>query len=117
MHFEMSSWTDVKNAAPTVVLPPVGSAGQHGSHTPVSADTIIIQELTSEAGQRNDLDSVILPTTPVGIASYHSHLLGALSVSAGTLRQYSYEILIPLLNLSAEVVVFISGHGGDGETP
>lgn len=116
MHLETSPWTDVKDAAPTVALLPVGSTEQHGPHAPVGTDTIIAQELASEAGRRSDLNSVVLPTIPVGIAPYHSHFPGTLSVSAETLRRYSYEILTSLSDSSVETVVFVNGHGGNGET-
>ncbi|WP_188854008.1 creatininase family protein [Haloarcula argentinensis] len=116
MHLETSSWTDIKDPAPTVALLPIGSTEQHGPHAPVGTDMIIAEELAKEADRRNDLDSVVLPTVPVGIAPYHSHFPGTLSVSAETLRQYVYDIVNSLSNSSVETVVLVNGHGGNGDT-
>ncbi|WP_049909683.1 creatininase family protein [Haloarcula japonica] len=116
MQLEASSWTDIRDAAPTVALLPIGSTEQHGPHAPVGTDMIIAEELANEADRRNDFDSVVLPPVPVGIAPYHGHFPGTLSVSAETLRQYVSDILNSLSDSSVEIVMFVNGHGGNGET-
>ncbi|WP_324756598.1 creatininase family protein [Haloarcula sp. GH36] len=116
MHLETSSWTDVKDAAPTVALLPVGSTEQHGPHAPVGTDTIIAREMAREADRRSDRNSMVLPTVPVGIAPYHCHFPGTLSISPETLRQYVADVLDSLSDSSVETVVLVNGHGGNGET-
>ncbi|THE64779.1 creatininase family protein [Salinadaptatus halalkaliphilus] len=116
MHLETSTWTDVEDATPTVALFPIGSTEQHGPHAPVGTDTIVARAMATEADQRSDLDSVVLPTVPVGITPYHGHFPGTLSVSAETLRRYVRDVLDSLSDSSIEIVVFVNGHGGNGGT-
>ncbi|SDJ55154.1 creatininase family protein [Natronorubrum texcoconense] len=116
MQLETSSWTDVEDAAPTTALLPVGSTEQHGPHAPVGTDTIIARAMAAEADRRCTVESAVLPTLPVGIAPYHGHFAGTLSVSSETLRRYVRDVVESLEDSSVETVVFVNGHGGNGGT-
>lgn len=105
MHLETSSWTDVKGSTPTVALLPVGSTEQHGPRAPVGTDTIIAREMAMEADRCSELDLIVLSTLPVGIAPYHGHFPGTLSVSVETLRQYVRDILNSLSELTVEMAL------------
>ncbi|AHF99546.1 creatininase [Halostagnicola larsenii XH-48] len=116
MQLETSSWTDVEDAAPTTALLPVGSTEQHGPHAPVGTDTIIARAIAETADGESTADSVVLPALPVGVAPYHGHFPGTLSVSSETLRSYVRDVLESLSASSVETVVFVNGHGGNGGT-
>ncbi len=116
MQLETSSWTAVEEQSPTTALLPVGSTEQHGPHAPVGTDTIIARAIAAEADQTGDTDSVVLPALPVGVAPYHEHFPGTLSVSPETLRSYVRDIVASLSDSSVETVVFVNGHGGNGDT-
>ncbi|UHQ98032.1 creatininase family protein (plasmid) [Natrinema zhouii] len=116
MHLETSSWTDVEDARPTVALLSVGNTEQHGLHAPVGTDTIIARAMAAKADRRSDLNSIVLPPLPVGVAPYHGHFSGTLSVSAETLRRYVRDVLDSLSDSSVETVVFVNGHGGNSGT-
>ncbi|SEW30586.1 creatininase family protein [Natrinema salifodinae] len=91
---------------------------QHGPHAPVGTDTIIARAIAADADREWDGDSVVLPALPVGIAPYHGRFPGTLSVSPETLRGYARDIVESLSDSSSsiETVVFVNGHGGNGET-
>ncbi|SFS80787.1 creatininase family protein [Halostagnicola kamekurae] len=116
MRLETSSWTEVEETAPTTALLPVGSTEQHGPHAPVGTDTIISRAMAEAADRESTADSVVLPALPVGVAPYHGHFPGTLSVSTETLASYVRDILKSLSDSSVERVVFVNGHGGNGGT-
>ncbi len=116
MELETSSWTEIEAAAPTTALIPTGSTEQHGPHAPVGTDTIIARAMAAKADRVRDDELVVLPALPVGIAPYHGRFPGTLSVSAETLRCYIFDILESVGDSTIETVVFVNGHGGNGET-
>ncbi|ELZ03532.1 creatininase family protein [Natrialba aegyptia] len=118
MHLETSSWPEIEDEAPTAALVPVGSTEQHGPHAPVGTDTIIARAIAAAADREWDGTSVVLPPIPVGIAPYHGRFPGTLSISPETLRRYARDIVDSLAKScsSIDTVVFVNGHGGNGET-
>ncbi|WP_226042782.1 creatininase family protein [Natrinema sp. DC36] len=83
--FGTCSWTGVEDVTPTVALLPVRSTEHHEPHASVGTDTIITRPMAAEVDRRSDFDSIVLPTLPVDIATYHGHFPETLSVSAETL--------------------------------
>ncbi|WP_436346851.1 creatininase family protein [Natronorubrum sp. FCH18a] len=72
--------------------------------------------MAGEADRAWDGESVVLPALPVGVAPYHDRFPGTLSVSTETLRHYAHDVVKSLSDSSVETVVFVNGHGGNGET-
>lgn len=116
MHLKTSSWTTVEAMAPSTALLPVGSTEQHGPHAPVGTDTIIARAMAREADRVCDRELLVLPALPAGVAPYHGRFPGTLSVSTETLRHYARDIVDSLGESSIETIVFVNGHGGNGET-
>lgn len=118
MELERNSWTEIESEAPTTALLPVGSTEQHGPHAPVGTDTIIARSIAAAVGRKWDGNAAVLPPLPVGVAPYHGRFPGTLSVSAETLRRYARDVVESLSDSSTsiETVVFVNGHGGNGET-
>ncbi|NUB92656.1 creatininase family protein [Haloterrigena sp. SYSU A558-1] len=116
MRLETSSWTDVDEASPTTALLPVGSTEQHGPHAPVGTDTFVARAIADAADRESDAESIVGPTIPVGIAPYHGNFPGTCSVSAETFRRYVRDVVESIADSSVETVVFVNGHGGNGET-
>ncbi|WP_137288705.1 creatininase family protein [Natronorubrum halophilum] len=116
MELERHSWTAVEDSAPTTALLPVGSTEQHGPHAPVGTDTIVARAIAAAADRTLPTETVVLPPLPVGVAPYHGPFPGTLSVSPETLRSYARDVVTSLEGTSVETVVFVNGHGGNGET-
>ncbi|WP_121741120.1 creatininase family protein [Natronorubrum halophilum] len=116
MELERNSWTAVEDSAPTTALLPVGSTEQHGPHAPVGTDTIVARAIAAAADRTLPTETVVLPPLPVGVAPYHGPFPGTLSVSPETLRSYARDVVTSLEGTSVETVVFVNGHGGNGET-
>lgn len=116
MQIKTNSWTDIREKSPKVALLPIGSTEQHGPHAPIGTDTIIARNIATEVDKYSECNTIVLPTIPVGIAPYHSHFPGTLSVSMETFRQYVHDILNSLSDSTIEIVVFVNGHGGNSET-
>jgi len=104
-----SSWTDVSDAPPEVVLLPVGSTEQHGPHAPLSTDALVAEEVAREAAETAS-DAAVLPTVPVGVSEEHRGFDGTLYVSPSTFRAYVSETL---RSAPADRAVVVNGHGGN----
>jgi len=104
-----SSWTEVRETPPGVALLPVGSTEQHGSHAPLSTDTLVAERVAEEAGNRRQ-DTAVLPAVPVGVSEEHRGFDGTLYVSPSTFRSYVAEVLG---SAPADRVVVVNGHGGN----
>ncbi|WP_323675274.1 creatininase family protein [Halorubellus sp. PRR65] len=112
-----ATWTDVREAAPTVGVVPVGSTEQHGPHAPLGTDAIAA-EAVAEAGveayeREHDAPVALAPTIPVGVAEEHRAFAGTLWVSPDTFRAYVRETAESLASHGVDAVVVVNGHGGN----
>lgn len=104
-----SSWTDVRDASPQVVLLPVGSTEQHGPHAPLSTDALVAEEVARDAAESCE-KAAVLPTVPVGVSEEHRGFDGTVYVSPSTFRAYVSETV---RSAPADRVIVVNGHGGN----
>ncbi len=109
MNLGESTWRDVRDSAPKVVLLPVGSTEQHGPHAPLSTDALVAEAVARETDDTVEA-CACLPTVPVGVSEEHSGFEGTLHVSPDTFRAYVRETL---LSAPADRAVVVNGHGGN----
>jgi len=105
-----STWTEVRDAEPSVCLLPVGSTEQHGPHAPLSTDALVAESVAAEAGDASETETAVLPTVTVGVSEEHRRFDGTLYVSPSTFRAYVHDILS---SAPSEAVVVVNGHGGN----
>jgi creatinine amidohydrolase len=83
------TWTEVDAALkdrPVAILP-VGATEAHGPHLPVSADTLIAQELARRGAAKlkeHNIPSLILPAVAFTVAELGAGFAGTLSISPET---------------------------------
>jgi creatinine amidohydrolase len=100
---------EVTRAARVAVLP-VGSFEQHGSHLPLSTDTLIAGLIARRIA--TDYDLFLLP--PITISCSHEHAgLVAVSVSATTLHAIITDVARSLQQAGIERLAIVNGHGGN----
>ncbi|MFB6194491.1 MAG: creatininase family protein [Halobaculum sp.] len=115
MELAAATWTDVRDAEPTVALVPVGSTEQHGPHAPLGTDTETARAVAAAADDRLEVASVVTPAVPVGVSAEHRAFDGTLWVDPDAFRAYVREIVTSLAASGIDRVVFVNGHGGNVE--
>ncbi|MEA1993398.1 MAG: creatininase family protein [Euryarchaeota archaeon] len=101
-------WQEAKEALKdSVVVVPVGSTEQHGPQNPLGTDHMIAERLAKE------LDTVVLPTVPIGLSKHHRFFSGTLWVSYESFKNYLMDICRALLYHGVKKVLFVNGHGGN----
>jgi creatinine amidohydrolase len=83
------TWTEVEEALKErpVAIVPVGATEAHGPHLPVSADTVIAQEMARRGAaklRQNGVTALILPPVAFTVAEMGDEFPGTLSVSEET---------------------------------
>lgn len=95
--------------SPIVVLP-VGSVEEHGSHLPLGSDTFEIDFVVERLARR--LRLLVLPTLNYGNCGSTYNFPGTISISFDALRAVVYDILSECARHGAKKVLVISGHAG-----
>jgi len=106
------TWTQIASREATVLLLPLGSCEQHGSHLPIDTDTQIAQYLCAQAAKQ-DNRILIAPSLTITASGEHAGFDGTLSIGTAALTQVLIEIV-----RSADWcngVVFVNGHGGNAD--
>lgn len=107
-----TTWTDLCEVGPRLLVVPLGSTEQHGPHLPLDTDTRIAAHLAGRlAAARPDV--FLAPAVSFGSSGEHAGFPGTLSIGTQVLTQVLIE-----LGRSADAftgVVFVNGHGGNSQ--
>lgn len=97
-----------------VVLIPVGHTEQHGYHSPLSTDTIIIEAIMQgTAGAAPEL-ATCLPAYPYGVSTHRPFLDGTFNVGGRAFEDFWGAVIDTLVARGFNRFYFNSGHGGNG---
>jgi creatinine amidohydrolase len=88
-----------------------GSIEQHGGHLPLGTDAFAALTIALRVGQR--LEAPVLPLSPVGVAPYHLHWPGSLTISPETLGSLMLDVCEGLAAAGVERVVVVNWHEGN----
>ncbi len=94
----------------TAVIP-VGSIENHGSHLVLGTDFLIPSHITETIDK--ELDTLILPAVPYGIADHHFGFPGTISLGYDGLRLVMERITDCLYRYGVRKFIFLNGHGGN----
>lgn len=92
------------------LIVPYGTVEAHGTHLPLSTDTLIIQEVVKKVGE--DIAVFVAPPVHYGVCSSTSGHPGTITISAGTLRRITADIVRDAYRKGLRNFILISGHGG-----
>lgn len=95
-----------------LVILPVGSLEEHGSHLPLGTDSLQAEEVVRRVAER--VGAVVLPPVPYGECRSTRNFPGTISVSFETVRSIAFDILTELSRNGARDVMVLSGHAGSG---
>jgi creatinine amidohydrolase len=92
------------------ILIPVGSVEEHGSHLPLSTDTIQAYEVAKSAASRIPL--FVAPPLHYGNCRSTSCHPGTISISTNTIRSFIVDIVTSCHAIGLMNFIILSGHAG-----
>lgn len=117
MKLTEATWTDVRDADPTLGMIPVGSTEQHGPHAPLGTDLLHAESVADAATDQYQEETgervAVAPPIPIGIAEEHRRFDGTLWVSPDTFRAYVRETAASMAFHGIDRLVIVNGHGGN----
>ncbi|GAB7011519.1 creatininase family protein [Halorubrum trueperi] len=104
---------DVARTPGSVLVIPVGSIEQHGTHLPVATDTVLVSNVSTRAAERSDIPILCAPPVWSGYSPHHLPFGGTLTGEFDTLKSLLEEVATSGLENGFDGVVFVNGHGGN----
>lgn len=111
MYAQDVSWEEFKSSRGKTAVLVFGAMEPHGKHLPLSVDNIIPWELAKRLEKEREI--VLFPPVNFGHLYSLKRFPGAVSISFGTLRDYSKDIFSSLLKDGFTRFFVIIGHGGN----
>ncbi len=104
--------TDEGHRQAHTALLPIGSFEQHGSHLPLTTDTVVACAV-AQAVTTTYRDLLLLP--PITISCSHEHVgwAGTVSISSRTLATMINDVAGSLARSGIDRLVLVNGHGGN----
>lgn len=106
----MTEFRDKTKRKNLVVILPIGAVEAHGSHLPLSTDSL--QPLYIAERVAKKLNAIIAPPIWYGNCQSTRNFPGTLSLSFTTLHAVAKEILLELVRNGVRNIVVLSGHAG-----
>ena len=110
------TWQEARERLKEVdmVLLPVGSIEQHGSHLPLDTDAFDAEYLAQQvAAACSEPKPLVLPLISYGVSYHHDDFTGTMSITNETLSRLVYEIGMSAARNGFNKIVIINGHGGN----
>jgi len=111
---EVAAWVD---KGPVVIVP-IGSTEQHGTHLPVSTDCRTVDAVSRRLAESlPDLPILVAPLLPIGVSPHHMmYGPGTITLGVETVVRMVGDICESLIAQGFERILFLSGHGGNRNT-
>lgn len=113
MRLEEISWKQAERyfERKDIAVIPVGSIENHGSQLALGTDFLIPKKLTEWV--ERELDVLVLPGVPYGVANHHQGFPGTISLGEEGLYLVMSKIVWALYEYGIRKFVFLNGHGGN----
>jgi creatinine amidohydrolase len=95
---------------PLVILP-VGSTEQHGSHLPTGTDTFAAQIVSHDVAER--MDGLVLSGTPLGVTPMHMPFEGTITLTPDTFMRVVTETCASTAKHGAKRLMIVNWHEGN----
>lgn len=96
-----------------VIILPVGSCEQHGTHLPVGTDTFIGEHILKTIVKIVDNNVLVLPYIWFGFSQHHMDFRGSLTVSNETLIRLIVELCESIYKNNFRKIILFNSHGGN----
>lgn len=113
------TWEDIRDAAQegALVVAPFGSTEQHGPMLPLDTDVRIAERLAGlgaiRAWDKHGIRSLVLPTSPFGLAEHHMSFAGTITLQPETYVALIADVLRCVVRHGFRKIAVITGHGGN----
>lgn len=110
MHY--MTWKEIEKAfkEEKLILIPMGSMEQHGSHS-INGDYLAATYVAERVAEKTE--NLFLPTIPFGNSSYFKSFPGTISLREETVTLIIKDIIENLINHNQYEIIFLNGHAGN----
>lgn len=105
----MNEFKKYLKATKTIVFP-FGTIEEHGSHLPLNTDSFIIMEALKSAAKKRKF--FLAPILCYGVCTTTKDHPGTISITPGSLRRFSYDLVRDAYKKGLRNILLVSGHGG-----
>jgi len=111
--FAANSWAEVDemDREDIIILIPLGSTEQEGTHLPLGVDTYVAEAIAQAVAKKTDC--LVGPTLPVGYSEWFCEFPGTMSLKLETLIQVLREYISSLILHGFKKYIFVNGHGAN----
>jgi len=104
------TWEEFREALERVkvVVIPIGSVEQHGTHLPLGTDTFVASALAEDAAEK--AGAIVIPPIWYGWSPHHMAFPGTITLRAEILIEVLYDILSSLARHGTRRFVILNGH-------
>ncbi len=95
------------------VIAPIGHTEQHGYHSPLSTDTLIIEAVGQGTAAAVPQQAVSLPVFPYGVSTHRRSFPGTFNVGGRTFEDFWLAVVDTLVSRGFTRFYLMSGHGGN----
>ena len=106
-----NTWKEIEDAKVRVAVVPIGSTEQHGTHLPLTTDTLIAEKFAQVVAEQ--LGAYLTPAIPIGQSAMWLEFPGSLSFSAATMQAVITDIVDSLVKTGFDTILFVSIHGAN----
>lgn len=96
-----------------VIVIPVGHTEQHGFHSPMSTDTLIIEAIGHGVASAIPDQAACLPVMPYGVSTHRSSFAGTLNAGGRAFEDFYVGVIDALVARGFDRFYLMSGHGGN----
>ncbi len=93
-----------------LVIVPIGSVEEHGSHLPLCTDSFQAEEIAARVAKA--FGALVCPAIRYGECRSTRNFPGTISLSGRTVRSLAYDIASELARNGIDKVMFLTGHAG-----
>jgi len=113
---EEMSWVEFRSAMTDndLIIFPVGSIEEHGSHNPLGTDYLIAKKAAYDIGMK--VDAPVAPVMPIGNAINLMGFPGTVTLDPELLRNVLLQVCEGFIKQGAKRFLFVNGHGGNRST-
>jgi Uncharacterized protein, putative amidase len=96
-----------------VVILPIGHTEQHGTHAPLSTDTLIIEAIGSGTAAAVPEQAVCLPVFPYGVSTHRRSFPATFNIGGRAFEDFWLAVVDTLVSCGFTRFYLMSGHGGN----
>jgi creatinine amidohydrolase len=96
-----------------VLLQPIGHTEQHGYHSPLSTDSIIIEAIGQGVAKAVPKQAACLPAFPYGVSTHRRSFPGTFNVGGREFEDFWLAVIDTLVGSGFGKLYLLSGHGGN----